>query len=220
MSRERTLMLRLATGLTGCAGMLTAAAGVAGTVISEVLYDAAGTDSGAVFVELYGAPGTLLDGYLLQGVNGTDGSVYKTVTLAGSISADGVFVIADDGGGGSTLVGNADLVADVDFQNGPDSIVLSDGATVLDAVGYGDFTSAVFAGEGAAAVAAPAGGSIARINPALDTGNNLADFTVLELPTPGAVPVSAVPVPAPLGLLFSGLAGLGVVARRKGRPGD
>ena len=33
---------------------------------------------GAVFVELYGAPGTLLDGFLLEGVNGTDGSVYKT----------------------------------------------------------------------------------------------------------------------------------------------
>lgn len=219
MSRERTLLLRLATGLTGCAGMLTAAAGVAGTVISEVLYDAAGTDSGTVFVELYGAPGTLLDSFLLEGVNGTDGSVYKTVPLAGSIPADGVFVIADDDGGGTTLVGDADLVVDVDFQNGPDSIVLRNGASVLDAVGYGDFTSAVFAGEGAPAVAAPAGSSIARFNPLLDTDNNLADFMVLELPTPGAVPVSAVPVPAPLGLLLSGLAGLGVVARRKGAAG-
>ena len=220
MSRERTLKLRLATGLTGCAGMLTAAAGVAGTVISEVLYDAAGSDSGSVFVELYGAPGTLLDSFLLEGVNGTDGSVYKTVPLAGSIPADGVFVIADDGGGGSTMVGDADLVADVDFQNGPDSIVLRNGALVMDAVGYGDFTSAVFAGEGAAAVAAPAGSSIARFNPLLDTDNNLVDFMVLDLPTPGAVPVSAVPVPAPLGLLLAGLAGLGVVARRKGGTGS
>lgn len=216
MSRERTLLLRLATGLTGCAGMLTAATGVAGTVISEVLYDATGTDSGMVFVELYGAPGTMLDSFLLEGVNGTDGSVYKTVPLAGSIPADGVFVVADDSGGGTTLVDDADLVVDVDFQNGPDSIVLRNGATVLDAVGYGDFTAAVFAGEGAPAAAAQAGSSIARFNPLLDTGNNLADFVVLDLPTPGAVPVSAVPVPAPLGLLLSGLAGLGVVARRKG----
>ena len=216
MSRERTLLLRLATGLSGCAGMLTAANGFAGTIISEVLYDAAGADSGSVFVELYGTPGTLLDGHLLEGVNGTDGSVYRAVPLAGSIPPGGVFVIADDGGGGSTLVDNADLVADVDFQNGPDSIVLRNGALVLDAVGYGDFTSAVFAGEGAAAVAAPAGSSIARFNPLLDSDNNLADFMVMDLPTPGAVPVSAVPVPAPLGLLLSGLAGLGVVARRKG----
>jgi hypothetical protein len=157
---------------------------------------------------------------MLEGVNGADGSIYKTVPLSGSIPADGVFVIADDDGGGATLVGNADLVVDVDFQNGPDSIVLRNGAAVLDAVGYGDFTSAVFAGEGAAAVAAPAGSSIARFNPLLDSGNNLADFTVLDLPTPGAVPVTAVPVPAPLGLLLSGLAGLGVVARRKGTAGS
>jgi hypothetical protein len=185
-----------------------------------VLYDAAGPDSGAVFVELYGPPGTLLDSFLLEGVNGADGSIYKTVPLTGSIPADGVFVIADDGGGGATLVGNADLVVDVDFQNGPDSIVLRNGETLLDAVGYGDFTSAVFAGEGAAAVAAPAGSSIARFNPLQDSGNNLADFMVLDLPTPGSVPVSAVPVPAPLGLLLSGLAGLGVVARRKGTAGS
>jgi hypothetical protein len=195
--------------------MLTAAGGTAGTVISEVFYDAPGADSGLVFVELYGTPGTVLDGLVLEGVNGTDGGVYRSVPLAGSIPPGGVFVIADNAGGGSTLVAEADLVADVDFQNGPDSIVLRDGAGVLDAVGYGDFTSAVFAGEGAAAIAAPAGSSIARHDPRLDTGNNLADFMVLDVPTPGAVPVSAVPVPAPLGLLLSGLAGLGVVARRK-----
>jgi hypothetical protein len=208
-------MSGLAAALAGCAGILTSGAGIAGTVISEVLYDVAGADSGAVFVELYGAPGTLLDGLLLEGVNGTGGSVYLSVPLSGSIPADGVFVIADDGGGGATLVGNADLVADADFQNGPDSILLRDGDTVLDAVGYGDFSSAVFAGEGSPAVAVPAGSSLARFNPSLDTDDNLADFTALALPTPGTVPVSAVPLPAPLGLLLSGLAGLGVVARRK-----
>ena len=215
MSRERTLLLRITTGLTGCACMLTAAGGNAGTVISEVLYDAAGADSGSVFVELYGAPGTVLDGLLLEGVNGADGSVYRTVPLVGNIPSGGVFVIADDAGGGSTLVADADLVADVDFQNGPDSIVLRDGDVVLDAVGYGDFTSAVFAGEGEAVTTAPAGSSIARLDPRMDSGNNLADFMVLDVPTPGAVAASAVPVPAPLGLLLSGLAGLGVVARRK-----
>ena len=38
------------------------------TIISEVLYDAGSTDNGNVFVELFGPPGTLLDGWLLQGV--------------------------------------------------------------------------------------------------------------------------------------------------------
>ncbi|MCG6899705.1 MAG: endonuclease I, partial [Gammaproteobacteria bacterium] len=54
------------------------------TVLSEVLYDASTTDNGNVFVELYGTPGSVLDGLLLEGVNGADGSVYRSVALAGT----------------------------------------------------------------------------------------------------------------------------------------
>ncbi len=50
-------------------------------------------------------------------------------------------------GAGTSLVGNADLVRDVDFQNGPDSIVLRSSSGVLDALGYGDFAGGVFAGR-------------------------------------------------------------------------
>jgi hypothetical protein len=195
--------------------MLLSADVCAGTVISEVLYDAAATDNGNTFVELHGTPGTVLDGLLLEGVNGTDGSVYRSVTLAGAIPADGVFVIADDSGDGTSQVGNADLVREVDFQNGPDSIVLRDAAGVLDALGYGDFAGAVFAGEGRAAPDVPAGSSLARFNPLLDTDDNLVDFLLLDLPTPGSVPANPVPVPAAFGLFLWGMAGLAVVARRK-----
>ena len=216
MSRERTPIYRPAS-LMGLAGALLMSTAQASTVLSEVLYDAAGTDNGNVFVELFGAPGTVLDGLLLEGVNGADGVVYRSIGLSGVIPPDGVFVIGDDSGDGTTLVGNADLVAEVDFQNGPDSVVLRDAAGILDALGYGDFTGGVFAGEGSPAADVPGGSSLARFNPLLDTDNNLADFLALDLPTPGSVPASAsaVPLPPALGLFLCGVAGLAGIARRK-----
>jgi len=185
------------------------------TVISEVLYDAAGTDNGNVFVELFGAPGSILDGLFLEGVNGADGSVYSSIALSGIMPADGVFVIGDDVGDGTTLVGNADLVMNVDFQNGPDSVVLRDANGVLDALGYGDFTGGVFAGEGSPAPDVPGGSSLARINPSLDSNDNLADFMPLDVPTPGSIPVSTVPLPPAVMLFLSGMLGLVGVARRR-----
>lgn len=214
MSRDRTLFKRPA-GLAGLAGSLLMSTAQAGTVLSEVLYDAAGTDNGNAFVELFGAPGTVLDGLLLEGVNGADGAIYRSVALSGVIPPDGVFVIGDDSGDGTTLVGAADLVAEVDFQNGPDSVVLRDTLGVLDALGYGDFTGGVFAGEGSPAADAPGGSSLARHSPQVDSGDNLSDFLVLDVPTPGSVPAGAVPVPPALALFLSGVAGLAGIARRK-----
>ena len=79
-SRRRVTQFVLA-----CAGVSALAGVHARPVISEVLYDAAGTDNGNVFVELFGTPGTLLDGLLLEGVNGADGNIYRSVMLAGTI---------------------------------------------------------------------------------------------------------------------------------------
>jgi len=196
------------------AGLGAATSVNAVTVISEVMYDAAGTDAGAVFVELYGTPGTVLDGLLLEGVNGGDGGVYHSVALSGVIPSDGVFLIGDDSGDGSSLVGNVDLVLDVDFQNGPDSIVLRDAGGILDALGYGDFSAAVFAGEGSAAPDVAGGWSLARLDPLLDSNDNALDFIALEQPTPGQVAVSAVPLPPALALFLGGMTGLAGIARR------
>ena len=214
MSTKRKQVFRVVRGVVMLAALSTGASCHAGTVISEFFYDAAGSDNGLVFVELFGTPGTLLDGILLEGINGGDGAVYRTVALAGLIPADGFFVIGDDRGDGISLVANVDLVAEVDFQNGPDSIVLRSDAGVLDALGYGDFSTSVFAGEGQAADDVPAGFSLARIDARLDSNDNRVDFTMLASPTPGSMEVTAVPLPPALVLFMSGIAGLVSVGRR------
>ena len=189
-----------------CSTLFSIHAATAAPVISELFYDAVGPDAGKAFVELSGTPGESLDGLVLEGVNGTGGTVYRTLALSGVIPADGIFLIGDDNAG-STAVPGADLIADIDYQNGPDSVVLRNGAVILDAVGYGSFGgSSIFAGEGAPAPDPASGSSIARFNPLFDSGDNSLDFVVLETPTPGSImAVSQVPLPAGLWLFASGL---------------
>jgi hypothetical protein len=184
-------------------------------VISEVFYDAAGSDNGKSFVELYGAPGTSLDGLVLEGVNGANGAVGPVLTLSGVIPGDGFLVVADDRGDGASDVAGADLVLNFDFQNGPDSVVLRSSDAVLDALGYGAFAAdEVFAGEGAPAPDAPADASLARAFANVDTDDNATDFVVLEVPTPGSGPLVPVPEPGSVWLLAAGLAGLARAGRR------
>ncbi len=167
--------------------------------ISEVFYDAVGADTGQVFVELYGCAGLSLDGYRIEGVNGSGGGVGPVLALVGSIPTDGFFVVADLDGM-STSVPNADLLLDFDFQNGPDSIVLrAPDDAIVDAIGYGSFGAGdVFAGEGTAAPDPPAGSSLARLLANVDTDDNAADFVVLDTPTPGTGAVLDEPEPAVL----------------------
>ncbi len=194
-----------------------AATAVRSPVISEVLYDAVGSDGGATFVELFGAPGFALSGLFLVGVNGNNGQDYKSAALSGVIPPDGVFVVGDDDGSGTSAVPNVDLVADIDLQNGPDSLQLRSGSSVLDALGYGDFSAAMFAGEGAPAPDAPGGSSLARIAGLRDTNDNLSDFQLRSVPTPGTVPVSSVPLPGAAWLFGTGLAVLSTRTRRRER---
>ncbi len=188
-------------------------------LISEVLYDAVGADNGLSFVELYGTPGASLDGLFLEGINGADGAAGPTIALSGVFPADGIWLLADDVGDGTSLVAGAHLIANFDFQNGPDSIVLRSAGTNLDAVGYGVFGIAeIFAGEGAAAADPPAGSSLARLFANVDSDDNFADFIALEIPTPGQAPLAAIPEPQTAALLAVGLLGLAWSARARGEP--
>lgn len=183
-------------------GLLTARPASA-VLISEALYDVIGSDEGQVFIELWGEAGTSLDGFLIEGVNGSNGALGPVLELSGMIPEDGFFVVADLVSG-VTQVPNADLLLEFDFQNGPDSIVLRDPlGEVVDALGYGEFTiDDVFAGEGLPAIDPPAGWSLARLYANVDLDDNSVDFVPLEIPTPGTGPVS-VPEP-PIVLLVAG----------------
>ena len=209
LSGLRVLVASLAAALGAPAGAQAL------PILSEVLYDAVGCDDGAVFVELYGAPGESLDGLYIDGVNGSGGAVTVTIALSGVIPEDGFFVLADVTGAGTSSLPVADQLANFDFQNGPDSLVLRSETTVLDALGYGSFGPGdVFAGEGAPAADVPAGSSLARRFADVDTGDNGADFFVSNTPTPGTGPVLGVPEPAAALLVVSGLFAVWPARRR------
>jgi hypothetical protein len=196
-----------------CFSLVAPVAGAA-LLISEAFYDGVGSDNGLSFVELYGPAGSSLGGLFLEGVNGANGSSGPTIALSGVIPADGIFVVADDSGDGSTTVSGADLIINFDFQNGPDSIVLRSADAVVDALGYGVFGfGEIFAGEGTPAADAPAGSSLARYFANVDSDDNATDFGILSAPTPGEATLMSVPEPSSVGLLISGLLGIAGLRR-------
>jgi hypothetical protein len=209
-----SLALHAALGLVALAALSTPLPAAAMPILSEIFYDAVGSDDGQSFVELFGCAGASLDGLLLEVVNGSNGAVVTQIVLSGAIGSDGLFVVADVDGSGATAVPNADLLLNFDIQNGPDSVLLRDDVGVLDAVGFGSFgPDEFFAGEGTPAPDPPAGWSIARRFANVDSGDNAADFVALELPTPGTAP-QAVPEAGSALLCALGLTGLAYRGRR------
>ncbi len=165
-------------------------------VINEIYYDAVGSDTdGILFVELYGTAGLSVAGCRVAFVNGDTGATTDSITLPedAEVGGDGFYLIADsrDGQTGVSQVVGADLVDNLDPQNGPDAVQLFDrGGGLLDALGYGEgiLTPQVEGNptmEGTPAPDVASGHSLERASPGVDTDNNLADFVDRPVPTPG-----------------------------------
>lgn len=208
-------------GLLLLIGSLALAASAhAGPILQEVCYDGDGSDADEVFTEIWGTPGLELDGYSLKGVNGGDGTVYRTISLDDLvIPADGILVLATSGATGAVLAAR-DATANVDWQNGPDAVQLwGSGNTLLDALQYGD-AGDYNAGEGDYATDVAGGWSLSRDGLGSDTDDNATDFSGLSTPTPGVGPSTTTgssPVPEPASVALVGAAILALVRRRRRR---
>lgn len=108
--------------------------------INEVDYDQPGTDA-TEFIELVGPDGTSLNGYVVELVNGNDGSIYNSIDLTGftipndNVSGYGFFVIGPSG------FTNVDYTptgwTTNQIQNGaPDGILLKLNGVVVDGFSY------------------------------------------------------------------------------------
>ena len=155
--------------------------GETGISINEILYDTPGIDS-ACFVELHGPGGASLNGFVLVGVNGLNGSDYVSIDLTGnSIPNDGFFVIAQDSG-----VVNYDFVtSNVNLQNGPDNVELRLNKVAVDALGYGTLNGWFFTGEWRPAPDVGCNHSLGRYPDGYDTDDNSIDFHDYTGVTPG-----------------------------------
>lgn len=187
-------------------------------IINEVYVDQPGADGQAdtieTFIELL-APVTdaqwidmELDQYNLRAVNGMDGMDYifsgpnPGIDFSGARLQDVMRATGEVGSEGYVLICNIDSTPavlnrcsvayeGVDFQDGPDSIVLEYQGRVIDSIAYGSFgASDTKVGEGTPAsfTSTDAGKSMNRTPDAtrpLDTNNNSADFH-LASPSPGA----------------------------------
>ena len=169
---------------TGCA-----APGPPTVVINEIDYDQPSTDA-AEFVEIKntGAGATALGGVTLELVNGSGGTVYRSIALpATTLAAGDFFVVCADAG--ATPNCDLDVTPDTNLiQNGaPDAARLVFEGAVLDAVSYEGAVAGAVEGLGAVGDSGATGADflgISRVPDGVDTDDNSADFALVCI-TPG-----------------------------------
>ena len=219
---------------TGLIWLGSTASAQAALVINEIDYDQPGSDT-AEFIELYNPDmnPVALEGYALELVNGSNGSVYSSFGLSGlRIAAQGYLVLCSD----PAAVANCsiDLADGSWIQNGGsdgDAVALLHGTTLVDSVVYEGIGAHLGPyAEGAGFAASDSNSitlSIARLPDGLDTDFNAGDFSTACL-TPGSanlggtgdcsMSMNPVPVPATAWLFGSGLTGLIAASRRRRQP--
>ncbi len=155
----------------------------AAVLINEVLYDPDGPDTGLEFVELRncGSSAVLLTGWTLETGNGANPDDWTVEWTGGDfdrLEPGEILLIGE-----SDVLPTPDIVEPLDLQNGPDGLRLTDGAGVVDVVGWGHPLSPEYY-EGEPADDTSLGLSLARVPDCFDEGVNASDFVAVE-PTPG-----------------------------------
>ena len=152
-------------------------------LIAEVLYDAAGDDTGHEYVELFN-PSSLavpLAGLRLESGDGAGPDRWTLRWTGGasdSIRAGARFVI-----GGANVLPAPDALVTLAIQNGPDAVRLVWPDGLVETLGFGEHEIAeYFCGEPAPDVAS--GLALARVPDDASSGSNVIDFRALP-PSPG-----------------------------------
>ncbi len=156
----------------------------AAVVVNEVLYDPDGPDTGLEFVEIAncGDEVVLLGGWTLETGNGANHDDWTLEWIGGDLDhldPGEIFLIGE-----ADVTPQPDYVTSLDLQNGPDAVRLTDGAVVVDLVGWGEPLFPEYY-EGAPASDAPSGRSLARTPDCWDHDQNAGDFSECDAPTPG-----------------------------------
>jgi predicted extracellular nuclease len=159
-------------------------------VINEIDYDQPGTDT-AEFIELRnnGAISVGLQAYELLLINGSNGTIYNTVTLPDVNLAPGAYFVVC-ANAATTPNCDLDITPDTNLiQNGaPDGVALSLAGEIVDAVSYeGDLAAPYVEGSGSGLEDSSSIPfvAIARFPNGSDTDQNNVDFS-LRCSTPGA----------------------------------
>ena len=165
-----------------------------GIVINEVFYDPIGMDDPAItgsgaFVELYTTAARDLSGFKLERYR-ADATLAETYTIPANTSAgpNGFLVLVDGAPTGTNAITVGSIV---NGGNDGGALRLVDASgNALDAVAWGtagDAGVTPFRGETTASFDVREGYSLGRNSVGLDVDNNLSDFFVWRIPTPGAL---------------------------------